>query len=432
MKKIFFFSLILFSILFLANAFNAIPIADDYYNHNFTNNLGAIGFANHFYLTWSGRFLTILFIGLTNKILPIEHLNIASLLLALGFLTFLYQSSKVMVQDSIDRINKYVVMASLLVITWFTYRQVLGRVVIWFSGGMVYMFWYVLIPFFFLEFIKCFENKVYSLKLLILSILLANSIETVPPALIFFMASYLIVKKVFFHKESFKYFFSLAFIISVASLPLLLAPGNFVRAKTISVHNTHTVLGLLASYFDVAKVFLDCAANTLFLTIPMALICASFLGVSSKTKRLQIGFCLIASAIGSALPMGFASEHNGARPASLFVLFTCFGLFSVLSTIFIFPKIEKHKQTFSSILLILASVFVAFDFYRGLAMRDFFVARDKALKSSQYIDKEVVVTVFPGKTPRSQNNHDIKNDKNNWMNVSVAEYYKLKSIRLAK
>jgi hypothetical protein len=264
----------------------------------------------------------------------------------------------------------------------------------------------------------------------VLSILLANSIETVPPALIFFMASYLIVKKVFFQKESFKFFFSLALIISVASLPLLLAPGNFVRAKTISVHNTHSALGLLASYFDVAKLFLDCAANTLLLTIPMALICGTFLDKKTKSKRIQIGLCLIGSAIGSALPMGFASEHNGARPASFFVLFSCFGLFSILSTIVIFPKLEKNKQTISSILLIVASVFVAFDFYRGLAVREHFIARDNYLKSPQLINQDVVVTVFEGKTPRSLNNHDIKMDPNHWINVSVSQYYHLKSIRL--
>jgi hypothetical protein len=432
MKKLLVFSLALFSILFLANAFNAIPIADDYRNHVFTRDLGALGFAVDYYLNWSGRFLTVLFSGLFNTLFSLEHLNLVSLIFGFLFLIFISKSAKVLIQDSDRKLDELIVTGFLLVITWFSYRQVLGRIVMWVAGGGVYILWYVVLPFFFMEFIKCYQNKNYSLKLVLLSVILANSIETVPPALIFFMATYILVRKEFFQKESFKFFFSLALLITIASAPLLLAPGNFVRSKTISIYDTKTFLGLFNSYLHVAKIFIDCCANTVLVTIPMALICSSFLDQKTKNKRIQIGVSLIGCALGSALPMGFASEHNGARPASLFVFLTCFGVFNILSTIVIFPKLEKYKLVFTSVILILTSVFVGFDFHRGLAMREHFLVRDHFLNSPANINKDVVVDMFKGKSPRSLNNHDIKMDKNHWINVSVAEYYKLKSITLKK
>lgn len=427
--KFLFLVLIIFTTAFMLNAYNAIPIADDYCNYANTQRLGVLGFTKGIYLNWSGRLLTTLALATTNYIIPLENQNLISVLLSFLYLLFLYQFSKIITKESTEKKEAFIVFALLSVVTWFAYSQVLGRIVIWYTGGMVYTLCYILIPYFFIEFMKCYETKKYSIALIVLSVLLANSIETVPPTIIFFMAFYIALKKEFFKKESFKYFFFVSLIITIASIPLFISPGNFARAKTVSPSAGVSSFNLFLSYFNVGKAFISSAKNTALLSIAMGFICSFFLGESSRNNRKMIGLCLIAAAIGSALPMGFASQHNGSRPASLFVFLFSFGLFSLLSSVKIY-SLQKLKEIIPGVLLLITSIFVLFDVQRGLPMRNHFIERDIHLKSKANSNEDIVVEIYRGKSPRSLNNHDMKPNADHWINGCIAKHYKLKSIRL--
>ncbi|HXH29472.1 MAG TPA: DUF6056 family protein [Bacteriovoracaceae bacterium] len=429
MKKLLYVGIVLYILMFVLNALNAVPIADDFCNQYLAQKSGAWDYVVYNYLNWTGRFLTLLAMGLTSNIIPIENQNIVSGLLALLFIVFLYQFSYLLNRESRVRSDQYFILALLAAVTWFSYRQMLGRIVIWYTGGMVYMLCYIFVPLFFLEFIKCYRAKKYSMLLLTYSVLLANSVEIIPPAIIIFMASYIYLNGELSKKESVKYFLIVSSVITLASVPLFLAPGNFARARTISSGDGLSFLSVFSSYYDVVKVFLYSAKNSIFMAIPVALLSTLFLSDASREYRRMLGWCFVAAAIGSSLPMAFASAHNGARPASLFVFLTTFGVFGIFSSFKLRPRFEKHKTLAATALFALTGLAISYDFIRGMKLRDHFVKRDTYLQELMNRDEDLVVESFKGKVPRSLNNHDLKKDKGHWINVCVANHYKVKSIR---
>lgn len=422
MKKLLLLCLALYCSLMLLNSLNAIPIADDFCNVIEAHRLGGLTYAAQLYMKWTGRFLTSLILGVTSEIVPLEYFNFVSALLVGLFFVFLHKNSKLISKDS------FVVFAIFAAVTWFTYRTVLGRIVIWYTGGLVYILCYALIPFFFHEFIKCLEKKKFSPWLIFLSLLLANSIETIPPALIFFTWAYAYLS-LGFTKESAKFGFKIALLITLCSVPLFLAPGNFARAQTMPAQ-TMSLISLLKSYGNVASTFFDSASNMIYMLIPFGLLAALMLDSEERLERRKIGISLMVSGIASALPMGFAQGFNGSRPASLFVFLFSFGIFAVFSSLNLKRNFSSRKELTASILLFITSSFIVFDFTRGIPFRKHFTESDTYLKTMK--GQEVTVEPFKGKTPRSLNGHEISEDKTDWKNVCVAHHYGLKSIELSK
>ncbi|MBY0518492.1 MAG: hypothetical protein K2P81_16390 [Bacteriovoracaceae bacterium] len=425
MRKLLFVCLSLYVLAMMANAFNAVPVADDFCNVIYSHRFGELNYAIHLYKTWTGRFLTSAIISFFALVIPLTHLNLISMFLVLVFMLFTFKLSKLITQE------KYFAFSLMSTALWLTYRNVLSRIVIWFTGGVVYILSYLLIPYFLSEFIKCYEGKKISARLIFFILILSNSIETVPPALIFFMASYTFLKGDFFKKEHFKYLFILSLIVTSFSIPLFLAPGNFARAQSVKAISFN-FFNLFESYLNVALTFLDSSKNLNLVSILLGVISSIFLSQSSRSYRRVIGVSLIVSAIASGLPMGFAQGFNGSRPASLFVLLSSFGLFAMFSSIRISYPINKYKTHTAAIFIFITTLFVGSDFYRGLKLRDHFLNRDEELRLAGKMNQAEIVNVAPfkDKTPRSLNSHEISTDEKDWKNYCVAEFYKLKGVKV--
>jgi len=424
MKNLIYVCLGIYCLSMIVNAWFSIPVADDFCNAIYAKTYGSIGYAIHLYKTWTGRFLTSLALSLPLAHIPINHINWISSFLVIIYLLFQYKFSSLISYK--DRLVVFAVMGCL---TWFTYRSVLGRIVVWYTGGMVYIISYILIPFFILEFLKCFKNKKLSITIIIFSILLANSLEVIPPAIIFFILGFSALSGDFLKKENLTFIFSLCAIITISSTPLFLAPGNFARAQTVT-NSGLSMSTILDGYINVVQVYLDSSKNLLVPSILLGIVLSSMLEPEKSQERKLLGLSLIIAAIGSGLPMGFAKGFNGSRPASLFVLLSSLGCLSYFSSLKTKFNLERFKKSFAMTIILLTSIGITFDISRGTKIRSQFMDRHHYLTSLKNPEAEIDLTAFKSKAPRSLNCADISDDPKSWENYCFANYYQIKSVKV--
>ena len=215
------------------------------------------------------------------------------------------------------------------------------------------------------------------------------------------------------------FFYKSFFGVLIGGLILLAAPGNFLRAETVSFNIS---LQSIFRYLVYDLNWLIYSIKPLWLSfIPVVL---TFKILGGKLKFHNTAVFLLCSGAISSLAMSLSpSFHN---LTNLFFFYTLI--------IFLFSLFNGAKISRWPFLLITISTYILF-FY---LLHHHLLIDNHAKKIEKFIfeqknrgDFELVVEKYPNKTSRLIHYNDISNQSNSARNIHIAKYYGLKSIQTA-
>lgn len=420
-------------------AFFTWPVADDYGFTLRAQLRGPLGSALDYYNGWSGRFVTSLVTGTFYNILDIRHLNVVSVVLTFILVTCIYLVAGIL--SSILRLSKGILFVLLVPIFWFGLSFIYGQVVLWPTGGIVY-----LLPLLMGLFVQgkilgivSFANKYSRLELgfiWFVGVLAGNGIEFVSVTTMVMAFLILMLFRGEISSSSKKQVLVISSGVLIGAIILMVAPGNYVRAtyssRALKFHLLPLIYNLaylFLKYTYVCKWFFVLALVSSFVFVK------NYKSSADDGRLRKYSLVFLFTAFSTLVPMVLLKDFAATRTALFYGVYGFIGI-----SIFIFSfhkklnvmssKIMIDHRNLIAILAFCALVNVTFDIYLASGIKSQYLQRLELLDTQKGQVVDVDVENIVGPYPSSIYNDDIKSDPNHWINVEVAKYYNFKTIKL--
>lgn len=436
------------------------PIADDYVYANVS--LGSPFFEEclHQYLTWNGRYISNIFVLLNPLIaggLKVYQL-IPVLLLMLTLFSF-YVFTSAITNQAMSKTQCLIISLSLTILYLFQMPS-LAEGYYWYTGAITYQTANALTLLYIALLLRYVNNDIFISKIvhwLLLVILLFVTIgfnETILLVMValhsvFFILSY--VRK----NIRKRMWISLLVVTGLASLLVILAPGNSYRASLFpESHNLIRSMGF--TLLQMCRFFFDWISNLpfillSFLYIPLSLKLSKTVDlfknsfyISPKVFPLFLFILLFIGIFPAYWNTNILGQHRTVNTAYFFFIIIWFMNLTVWSNYAIEKKIISHFDIPRKLSIILfCLVLFAFAFTKnGYKMTiDIFYGKAKAFDEEMRMRNNVMkdaklkgeTTVWLGplkNKPESLFVLDLSAESGHWINSSYGTYFGIKNVEL--
>lgn len=420
-------------------------MADDYSYVSSIRVKGFIEFFKSFYLTWSGRIVNSLFMGLTS--INNFYFIISGLLIGIVFILLIVfiivcalgKFPKIYSEDRMIFIITFAVM-------WFG-TPVLGECVFWRAGAGSYLLPMFMGIIFIVPYVLWYNNKKYknskffNVLMLISGFMAGSSQEQVFVCVFTFVFIWFIfVRKYKLRIPNYLYFGLVSLILG--GLVLVLAPGNFARFSVAEHHSLLYKIAALGAYFGIYYFIVPIQQLWIWVLTILLIITVINLFENKeeksndyKLKILNNKFCFwISIGFATVVPMIFLASSVAARTCFFFITFLTIAFISLFdghkTSI---SKLNESKIGIIIVFIVLNIVFI--DVCIGIAngymlskevkYRENVIAQNKSKGIS-----EIEVAPFDIMPFHTTYMYDVKIDIQHPVNKVVSGYYNIKSIKL--
>ncbi|MCL2259849.1 MAG: DUF6056 family protein [Fibromonadales bacterium] len=404
------------------------PLIADDYGYSLANSaFDAVKLAHDRYLDWDGRlfghFWTYFWLFTGKSIF-----NIAN--------TIMYCLFVFLVQFHIIGKMKYspVLFLAINIFLWF-FMPAWGQNFLWLSGSSVYLWTTVFILLFLIPFRKKYDDNNYNLNILLsilflfLGIIAGCSSENAAAATLLLLIAYFAEKIV--NKKNFSLFefFGMAGFL-IGFLLLILAPGNEVRQGLLQHYGSEQFM-ILKRIVGVTLVF---GKDLGFALIAACAILAFDLIYNKKHKLNMFSAFYVLAAVTGAYSMLLSPSFP---PRSFFIVIVFAGI--ALGNILLQMEIKLPEIIKRNSIAIAVCCLIGFSFSFLNSSRNIIGVYMEWNKRAKYIEEEKAKGNFDievrspipvwDKHVAQYNLQDIKHNKDEWPNISIAEYFGLSSIK---
>lgn len=451
---ILFLSLLLSLIIF---GFNTWAIADDFCNLSRALNEGPFTHTLNIYKQWSGRILTGFLMSLSFYILktPLNFNLISSFLgLILGVVIFII--SKIIFWNEKDLTQKLAFSLIFGAIFWLGLENIIGEVIFWPTGGIVYLIPLLLGVTWCWLYLKLIfpstnansHNKTSTIFGIILSLLVGNAIEPLSVSLLCFgvILLYQNYKSLPTSNRNAAIIRLIALIIT--TIVLFVAPGNFIRASYNPLSFDLNIAHLLLNYLKIIVFYVRVGHTLLFLSVILGLLMI-FINITNPMTKLKlffkkiylnpssnIGMAFLWAALAGIVPMTLVRGFAAPRTSLYFLIFTVIGILLIFRSIELSGTIRKmHKLSLLKYIVpimvgIYLIIIIILDSKQASTIRSQFFFRDNLIKSVPVNTEIVSVPSITGMLPKRIHFDDILPDSKYWINGCIAKYYKIKEVQI--
>jgi len=409
-------------------------IADDYsYSIGIHSVFGIFPSIYNSYFNWSGRSVVI-FLGQFWLLIGKPFFNIANTLVYCAFILLV----QFHITGNIKKISAWLFL-TINIFFWFFVSE-WGQVFLWLIGSCGYLWSTVIILLFLVPFRKKQDNPYYKLNvpLSILffpaGILAGWNAENSGAAVLFLLIAYFVTKII--KKNQFALFEVLGTIGFLTGFSLLIAaPGNYVRAEVIrelglGYMNDPFLVKYIKRFVDITRMFIR---NHGFLLMIISII-LGFDHVYHQKRRLPMFSYFYALA---ALASVYSMLLSPAFPDRSFLIVLVFSVIT-LGNILIqmelpLPKIIERNAAVAliAVLILLAYSFlsaskaIAVVYLRWYDRAEYILSE----KEKGNLEIEVRPIITTNKYVALYGLLDLLEDKNDWPNTSIANYFDINSIK---
>lgn len=478
LNKIIYFSTLLSSILLLTSivsiAFFTWYKADDFSLINQINKLGILHHVIKSYLGWDGRAIIAGTIqSLFLKYLPVEMINLIWIMCLV--LTALVSFRLFILLSKLKNkflITDYIIGTALFsAVLWYGFKSHIGETVYWATGGaysltlLLATIWLYLWITFFSTQLKI--NKLIQILYYLFTIFAGALTQNLSCALLTYIGielikfiatkNYIIVRRIII----------LIALLIIGTLIIVLAPGNFVRSAYGLNSFTLSLSAMSFNFIRTLILYIKLSIPLfimLLISIPLIFILISNTSIYifriiirikikkeyyiNMNKRI-IRKCLfhivslfqfLLAAIATIIPFILLPDFASTRTSLFFMAFVFFWVyFQIIPLILLktftssalnkfYDGMHIHNLWITSFLLciflIVSSHIISLNLIKNKVL-----AREALIKA--FTNKNVDVTIYPidkRGLPFSYSFDDIAQDKTNWINQAVSDYFNLKSI----
>ena len=431
-------------IMLSAVALESWPTADDYCNSVLAN--GGIGGALHWlFFEWSGRVVTGFPLYAVFALVDLPALRFVSVFLACLLAVAAFQTGSLVAGEDLPL--RWPLCAFAFAAFVLGLYRLLGQAVLWSTGGIVYMLPLVLA----LAWLQSVRRLVYGRVVhggpaygFTVGVLTGNSIELVWPILIAYVA---LVAPSRWHALSSGARHGLAARIAglaAGMLLLVVAPGNYARARVTPGSFTLEPAYLMSHYIEMLKVIVKMAwpmAAIIGATTIVSLIAWKAARTYEKSPivpaPLREAAALAIGAAFSVVPVLAAPAQFAPRNGFYLLVF---GFAAALLPAAAYARHAQWRPLATPALIALAALGTLLigpplmaDARQSSAIRDRQAARDRVLRDlsrGNVADVTVpAIDVWP--VPSTLHFVEIDPERAQWNNVCMAKYYGVRSIALA-
>lgn len=437
------------------------PKADDFSSLNQINKLGIFHHVIKNYTGWDGRAINLGVIqAFLIKYFPVEIVNfiwvICFVLTALVSLKiFLYLSKIDLKLKKSDYLIGTAIISSVL---WYGFKNHLAETVYWAIGGIYILAFLFAVIWLYLWLEKfSFNLKINRLKTLlfyVFTIYVGALTENLSFAILAYVGVEMIKAILEKDKKRAKKILLIIVLLMVGLLIIALAPGNFVRS-TYGQGSFIIDFSVLAYNYLRISISSIRVALPLFILIllstPLIIIFSIYSSKREFKKKLLVElkfpiivflnlFQYLFAAFASILPFIFVPDFVAPRTSIYFMGFIFFWTYFEIVPIILKnttqtvknETLRRHNRYYIFITVFLFCIFtiVISHIINLNRIKKEVLKREAIIKT--YSNKNANVVTYPideTNLPFSYTFSDITEDKNNWINLAVAETYKLKSIR---
>ena len=354
--------------------------------------------------------------------------------------------------------------AIMLCVLWLGLIPIIKEVVYWAVGGLyiftsLFIILWILIIYLLLFRVKVVRFKYFIIPvLMIFSFLIGGAQQITSPALIFLTVVMLLLTRKKEKDGKMIVFVALIFLI-LGTVFMYIAPGNFVRAGYGAGSFDFSIISIFKNYVNTFILFSITAIEMVILAIIGAFCSAVIKTKNNKSKnitvvsyiksnkeRLIIITSFLLAALITLIPFVLVPDFATPRASIFYVIFILlftWGIVDYFSILFI----NNYKKYFNRVVALTMITIICFtimsfeviilssrNIYQGIFIRHQMIERNEYLSNLSEEEKKYDITVKPieGKIPELLFFHDITTDLENSLNLNkdVAEFYKIKSIRI--
>lgn len=445
--------------------------ADDYSMSASINKLGIIQHVFYRYNNWDGRAVTLGFIQaifLNYLTVPIINAIWAGCLVLSSI--FLYKFIRLYLRlptKDLKLSTKISLIAFISATLWFGMKYHIAQTVYWATGG-VYIYAFLLSLIWLYIFVKITEFKTIlsgrqQLLYVLFSIYVGALSFNLSCSIITFLCIEIIIcllkNKLLERTGKIKWLLLLLVSIIIGVLIIVVAPGNLIRAaygnnsfvlnlSMITYSLSHTIYYYMGWTIPLITVIIVC--------IPLMITIIADDVKSLFPKKIHFQLTIVfnkelfltilrfiqypLAAIASLIPFLVLPDFVASRTSIYFMEFlTVWLLIKIIPKLFNLLLAKKSSNKTYKPIMFFSPVIIFLVFFQYLIithMISLINVKREVIKREKYIQTfsnqniDVMVGKIRTKLPFSFEFYtDISDDKNNWKNISIANYYKIKSIR---
>jgi len=422
------------------------PTADDYCNSVLVAE-GGIGGALHWlFFEWSGRVVTGVPLYAAFAAVDLPALRFVSVILVCLLAVAAFQTGSLLAGEDLPL--RWPLSAFAFAAFALGLYRFLGQAVLWSTGGIVYTLPLVFSLAWLGSVRRLLQGRVVRAGAVygfVLGILAGNSIELVWPILIAYVAGVAPPRWRAIPPSARQGVIARAAGLAAGIALLVIAPGNYARARITPGWFTLEPTYLASQYVEMLKEIVPVAlpmVAIIGMTATISLL-AWYAGRRHETlpiepSPLREAAALAIGALLSIVPVLAAPAQFAPRNGFYLLVF---GLIAAMIPVIAYARHARWRPLAAPALIALAALCAALggtpliaDARQSSAIRDKQAARDRLLRALPRGDP-IDVTVAPiGQWPVPSTLHfvELDSDRTQWNNVCMAKYYGVRSIALER
>lgn len=420
------------------------PAADDYCIHVWVDEKGILGVLRWHYVEWGGRLVTLAVLYTTSAWLDLASMRWLSLA-SVGVLAAAAWviGSLIAMSDRELRVPLWALLMSAVAVGAY---GLLGQVVFWPTGGVIYMLPLVFASLLLLDTRRLLHGatpqRLDAARGFVVGLLAGNAIELTAPILLAYAALMVparwrelspVVRRALGWR-----FAGLA----VGMLVLAVAPGNYHRASVTPDGFRFDPAFLASQYVYMLKAIVTATWPMVVIIAAAAVASLAALAFAPRTARdaqapsiVRESAALAVGSLASIVPVLAAPPQFAHRNGFYLLVFLLVAVLLPLVTVARNTSARRAVPSAFALLAVAGAVValaqLAPDAELAGAIRDRQVARDAFLREvARLRDQDASVAPIRLRVPDTLHYVDVGTDRKQWNNVCTAKYYGLRSIAL--
>jgi hypothetical protein len=420
------------------------PSADDYSYTVDRFNLGFWQLQKHFYLKWTGRYISTVLLSST----PIVYYSFSWYkVIALILIVFLVYGSYFLAKTVFPKTHKsdVWVISLFIIVMFFSQMPSIAQGIYWAAGALTYQTANIFTLFLFANILRLMQTKQkkYLIFAVIFAFLVIGSNET-SMLLIDFLVFIIFAYQLYQYRKIDKNLFILLAFMFVFSLISILAPGNMARAEQHPAG--HQMRAFILSYREMKKMIISWFPLLILLSVllfdylnKLNISKAKFFNIHPAFGLLLLPFVVFLGYFPGYWSLGHVPP--GRTVNVIYFFFVLISLFFLLSAHYRYHKFIQISAFVRYAVILTIFIFISKkDNNIYIAYKDIDTERAYWYDIENYdryrlIKKSKQDTIYLKKyhnRPKTLLFNDITQDPKHWRNVSFAKYWHKKVIVLEK
>jgi len=425
-------------------AFASWPTADDYCNRVLVAEGGVSGGLHWLFFEWSGRLVSGVPLYSMFALVDLPALHWMSVALACLLAVAAGQIGALLAGE--DRPLRWPLCAFVFTALVLGLYRLLGQAVLWSTGGVVYMLPLVLALLWLASVRRLLQGRAPRAGAIcgfLIGVLAGNSIELVWAILLTYVV--FVAPSRWHALSSIARRGLVARIVGLAAgmLLLVVAPGNYARAKVTPGSFTVEPAYLVSQYFAMLKEIVAFAWPMAAIVVAVAFTsivawreARRFEKIAVEPSPLREAAALAIGALASIVPLLAAPPQFAPRNGFYLLIFA---LVAALIPLVAYARHARWRPLAAPALIVAAAMGAAIisvpllaDAAQSGVLRERQVARDRVLREMPRGNAAdaIVPPIGVWPVPRTLHFVEVESDSTQWNNLCMAKYYGLRSIAL--